>query len=350
MEEINSTLSRGSTGDQVKALQQYLIGLGYSNVKADGVFGPVTEAAVQQFQLDNGLKGDGVFGPISKQKAVLLGSTENRNGDPGSGKAPNDPSNLFNTETGEINENFIPRTQKELDAFYNITTLSHPVFAGNSPDALEYAALSGDFSGLMDPQGKPFSDEFQKEAMKNAEKALKPGFEAEKRFDTADIESKLKGETDAYGDFLNAEKIGFEQDKAALDQDAAEKGVLFSGGRKEREKSLQSIYEMNQEAKRRAVGENIGSIARDYQYTYGDEASKAPSLSRYYQLGGNTFNSNVARGGVTPGSIASVYGNNNFDFQGTKVNANKSAASIRAANLLANRGNKLLGTGYKNQF
>jgi len=51
-------LSKGSSGDPVKQLQQALGGLA-----VDGIFGPKTEAAVKQFQLQNGLKVDGIVGP-----------------------------------------------------------------------------------------------------------------------------------------------------------------------------------------------------------------------------------------------------------------------------------------------
>jgi len=52
-------LRKGSTGDQVKELQEYL------DITADGIFGPMTETAVKQFQRSNGLAVDGIVGPIT---------------------------------------------------------------------------------------------------------------------------------------------------------------------------------------------------------------------------------------------------------------------------------------------
>ncbi|HEY1012773.1 MAG TPA: peptidoglycan-binding domain-containing protein, partial [Herpetosiphonaceae bacterium] len=50
-------------GDDVLAVQQRLLQLGYSQVgEADGIFGPATEAAVKDFQEQNGLVADGVVG------------------------------------------------------------------------------------------------------------------------------------------------------------------------------------------------------------------------------------------------------------------------------------------------
>jgi len=56
-------LRLGSTGDQVKILQNRLIYLGYLSGTADGVFAETTEAGVVAFQKRNSLPADGVAGP-----------------------------------------------------------------------------------------------------------------------------------------------------------------------------------------------------------------------------------------------------------------------------------------------
>ncbi len=53
-------LSSGSEGRQVQLLQKALGG-----IKADGIFGPETEAAVRSFQASRGLTVDGVVGPLT---------------------------------------------------------------------------------------------------------------------------------------------------------------------------------------------------------------------------------------------------------------------------------------------
>jgi hypothetical protein len=57
------TLKLGTTGSSVTELQHALTTLGYDPGKADGSFGPTTQAAVQKFQTDKGLPADGVVGP-----------------------------------------------------------------------------------------------------------------------------------------------------------------------------------------------------------------------------------------------------------------------------------------------
>lgn len=55
----------GRSGDDVAALQEDLISLGYSCGKhgSDGIFGKATESALKAFQHDNGLVEDGIAGP-----------------------------------------------------------------------------------------------------------------------------------------------------------------------------------------------------------------------------------------------------------------------------------------------
>ncbi len=63
-----STLRQGDMGNEVKALQQRLIQLGYLSGKADGNFGSGTAAALKAFQKSNGLNQDGVAGPTTLSK------------------------------------------------------------------------------------------------------------------------------------------------------------------------------------------------------------------------------------------------------------------------------------------
>jgi hypothetical protein len=59
---VTGSLRSGDTGAEVKTLQQSLITLGYTGLKADGNFGPATAAAVTAFQTANGLTADGIVG------------------------------------------------------------------------------------------------------------------------------------------------------------------------------------------------------------------------------------------------------------------------------------------------
>lgn len=57
------------SGDDVLALQQQLLALGYTDVGTpDGIFGPMTEDAVTLFQLLNELVVDGIVGPVTWER------------------------------------------------------------------------------------------------------------------------------------------------------------------------------------------------------------------------------------------------------------------------------------------
>ncbi|WP_461613167.1 peptidoglycan-binding domain-containing protein [Clostridium sp. Marseille-QA1073] len=58
------TLSIGSSGSDVRVLQDCLIYIGYS-LESDGYFGPRTESAVKSFQRSHGLTPDGIVGPLT---------------------------------------------------------------------------------------------------------------------------------------------------------------------------------------------------------------------------------------------------------------------------------------------
>ncbi len=58
-------VSQPITGDDVSALQERLLELGYDAGRPDGMFGPQTEQALRSFQRDYGLVVDGICGPAT---------------------------------------------------------------------------------------------------------------------------------------------------------------------------------------------------------------------------------------------------------------------------------------------
>ncbi len=247
----------------------------------------------------------------------------------------------YQTQTAPI------KTQAQVDAEYATAAAAHPTLAGNTPDSLAYASSTGDFSGLVNNQGKPFSSADQAAAVAQATADLSPYYQAQQTKDTQDTEAVLAAKQAEYEKFLSDQKTQFETDKATQDQTAANQGVLFSGGRAQKLQQLGDTYTKNQAYKQAATGADIGSTARDFGYKYGD--SSAQGLSKYYSLGSNTYNPNVATGGVGSGGLSSVY-NANQGFQGTQTNTAKAEAQKRAAGFLYNKGNKLIGSGYNNQY
>jgi len=82
-------LKKGSRGEDVKVLQQFL------GLTADGIFGSGTEASVKNWQVTNGLSADGIVGP-NTWDAMGMASTDNS-------------EKIYTTENGlTIEQYFLP--------------------------------------------------------------------------------------------------------------------------------------------------------------------------------------------------------------------------------------------------
>lgn len=70
----------GDDGQEVMDVQKRLAELNYTVSTIDGNFGPETEKAVKQFQLDRGLEADGVIGPATYKMLMNKEIPPNRSG------------------------------------------------------------------------------------------------------------------------------------------------------------------------------------------------------------------------------------------------------------------------------
>ena len=59
------TIGPGATGDAVRRLQRALRRSPDPGLALDGIFGPITEQAVELFQQGEGLQVDGIVGPLT---------------------------------------------------------------------------------------------------------------------------------------------------------------------------------------------------------------------------------------------------------------------------------------------
>ena len=74
-ESVYVTSKYGSTGDEVRRIQQKLSDLGYSVGSVDGIYGQKTQSAVKAFQRNVGLTADGIAGPATLLYLGLGGSS-----------------------------------------------------------------------------------------------------------------------------------------------------------------------------------------------------------------------------------------------------------------------------------
>ncbi len=73
--QVYALSKRGSTGSEVRQIQQRLIQWGYLTGSVDGIYGAKTEAAVKRFQRNNGLTPDGIAGAATLKKIGISSQT-----------------------------------------------------------------------------------------------------------------------------------------------------------------------------------------------------------------------------------------------------------------------------------
>lgn len=111
-------IRRGDKNDRVRYLQEALHACGY-NVSPDGVFGPLTESAVREFQRDRGLYVDGIAGPATIRELEKLYYKAN-------------PPDKYTVKPGETLSAIAGRYGMSVETLARINRLSNPdmVYAG----------------------------------------------------------------------------------------------------------------------------------------------------------------------------------------------------------------------------
>ncbi|MDX6154045.1 peptidoglycan-binding protein [Marinococcus sp. PL1-022] len=86
---VSSSLRQGDRGSEVSSLQRKLKSKGFYNSSVDGVFGPVTDSAVKNFQRTAGIGVDGVVGPVTRKalNSNITASSGSSNSSSNSGSA-----------------------------------------------------------------------------------------------------------------------------------------------------------------------------------------------------------------------------------------------------------------------
>jgi peptidoglycan hydrolase-like protein with peptidoglycan-binding domain len=98
MQVSAASLKQGSRGSEVKQLQKNLIGMGYLDGSADGIYGAKTKTAVKEFQKDFGLSADGNAGDATQfavRCAIVRVQVELK----AAGYAPGTADGKFGTKT-----------------------------------------------------------------------------------------------------------------------------------------------------------------------------------------------------------------------------------------------------------
>ena len=147
-------LSRGSKGEEVKALQSMLIDLGFLSDKADGIFGKNTQAAVKALQRywcieETGVADEGVINDLEILWALAMG-LEREPGAPIDGEGY--PTSCSWTQDGD--EVYAQFCYRHIEQYPIVLQLAYP----NLPSKLEYLLMENTCEFWLDSIRTMYAD------------------------------------------------------------------------------------------------------------------------------------------------------------------------------------------------
>lgn len=312
-----NNLQQGSTDkNRIMQVQQFLQGLGLYNGAIDGIFGPKTSSAVQQFQQQQNIKVDGIIGPITQSKIDSYGAKQQINNDP-------------NVQAAIAND---PTAKATLDAL-------------NASGDMSADHL---YSYAVNYAGQPFSAEDFNKSYQDFYDQSKAYYDELQTYDKGSIENALGLNQRNYDRYLADSAAQFGQDKNAADSSAADRGVLFSTSRKQDLTNLQNKYQSDQASKADAYRASATNSLLDYQNKYGANATSA--LSKYGKIGGQTYNAFIPGGQTQSTGLSSFFSPSSYNLTGTTNADRVKNAAILAGYSLGNQVNKKSLAGYGRQY
>ena len=157
---VFATSRRGSSGSEVRKIQEKLKRWGYYSGSVDGIYGSGTESAVKKFQKANGLKADGIAG-----KATLnaMGISSSNSSSSSGGNNSNDLNLLSRVVYSEARGE--PYVGQVAVAAIVLNRVSHSSFP-NSVAGVVYQ--SGAFDAVSDGQINLTPDSTARKAAQDA--------------------------------------------------------------------------------------------------------------------------------------------------------------------------------------
>lgn len=154
---VFATSRRGSSGSEVKQIQEKLKRWGYYSGSIDGIYGSGTEAAVKKFQKNNGLTADGIAG---KRTLEAMGISSGSNS---GGSSSNDLSLLSRVVYSEARgEPYVGQVAVAAIVLNRVSNSSFP----NSVAGVVYQ--SGAFDAVSDGQINLTPDSTARKAAQDA--------------------------------------------------------------------------------------------------------------------------------------------------------------------------------------
>lgn len=264
----NTTLTRGSKGEEVKQLQQALNASGIGvQLKIDGDFGPATEAAVRFYQNAKGLKVDGIVG--QQTRGTLNGQQGNNDG----------VSSLLPAQQAiedAVNNN--PELKRLQDLVATIPELKSAL------DIVNLKLAEKVESGQKVNPDLTITPELTAKFLEQATSELDPYYQELIRQNKQDLSTSFQQLQQDYNTQISREQPAFQQNLENQDITEANQGTAFSSGRVKREGDIitgeqQKLDDYFQSNQRSAEG-----LARTGERQIGSRAFSdlgIPSLQSY---------------------------------------------------------------------
>lgn len=147
-----TNLKQGSSGSEVKKMQEALIEAGYDvgGTGADGVFGKNTLAAVKQYQKDNGLAVDGIAGKNTLGSLYSTGSSSSSSGSSSSGTGIKGKTGVAGATTDVSKSDTTTPTDTSIGEPPAPRVTSPTAYGGmTAEDIATYKALIGEASNVL---------------------------------------------------------------------------------------------------------------------------------------------------------------------------------------------------------
>jgi peptidoglycan hydrolase-like protein with peptidoglycan-binding domain len=275
---ISSTLTFGSQGDQVKALQTYLSGMGLVGadskpLKADGIYGADTKAAVMQFQQQHGLTQDGIFGPKS------LAAMQNV------------------TNTSAQYQTIAPATTTTPPATTSsdTSTTTPPSITGNpAQDALlqelQTYITNQQNQGLTINPALNFDQATLDKFLTTAQNQVHPYYASQIAGIKADVLQALPGVMQDYNNKIADTTQTFQNDLSNSRESNANAGLAFSGSRAKGELGMADTQNRNLQSLSTTYGNQLYNLGSTAEQKLG--AANTPSLGSL-----NTYSANLGGNG-----------------------------------------------------
>lgn len=296
-------LKKGSRGESVKQLQKAL------GIKADGIFGPQTDAAVRAYQRKSGLAVDGIVGPKTQASLSRTSQTQRQTQSP----KVKTPEEVLDEKLGPVYSKLYKTLDNYLDEITKRGQRINP----------EVKITPSSVARFM-KQAETDLDDF----LPYAEKELKPFYETQLKLAR---ESFLRnvGYTeqellDTEGELERQYTKGFRQ----LGEQAAEQGFALSGLRQRDEQELMGETQRKVDYNRRLFDKTATNAAADFAKTYGTGQLPSASIASAPKVGLGGFTRDTTNQPVyslSPETYAGLTGEKEFE--------QRSAIRSRAAEL-----------------